>query len=203
MENEDAMDSAMLESARRGEAGFVQELPRTRAALAFADERHAGQQREIDGAPFVTHPLEVACLLHEAGYGDDVVAAGVLHDVVEDTTAERADLEESFGPEVARLVAAVTDDPEIADPAERKAALRLQVAQAGESAAVVFAADKISKARELRQLAQRERLDKEAQLRLDHYRESLVMLEELIPGHPLVTRLRAELAELEASAVRH
>ena len=136
MENEDAMDSAMLESARRGEAGFVQGLPRTRAALSFADERHAGQQREIYGAPFVTHPLEVACLLHEAGYGDDVVAAGVLHDVVEDTTAERGDLEERFGREVARLVAAVTDDPEISDPAERKAALRLQVAQAGESAAV-------------------------------------------------------------------
>jgi (p)ppGpp synthase/HD superfamily hydrolase len=201
MENEDAMDSAMLESARRGEAGFVQGLPRTRAALAFAEERHAGQRREIDGAPFVTHPLEVACLLHEAGYGDDVVAAGVLHDVVEDTTAERADLEERFGPEVARLVAAVTDDPQIADPAERKAALRLQVAQAGESAAVVFAADKISKARELRQLAQREQLDKEAQLRLDHYRESLAMLEELIPGHQLVARLRVELTELEASAV--
>jgi (p)ppGpp synthase/HD superfamily hydrolase len=201
MENGDAMDSAMLESARRGEAGFVQGLPRTQAALAFADERHAGQQRKIDGAPFVTHPVEVACLLHEAGYGDDVVAAGVLHDVLEDTTAERADLEESFGPEVARLVAALTDDPEIADPAERKAALRLQVAQAGENAAVVFAADKVSKARELRQLAQRERLGKEAQLRLDHYRESLAMLEELIPRHALVIRLRAELAELKASAV--
>jgi (p)ppGpp synthase/HD superfamily hydrolase len=98
MENGDAMDSAMLESARRGEAGFVQGLPRTQAALAFADERHAGQQRKIDGAPFVTHPVEVACLLHEAGYGDEVVAAGVLHDVLEDTTAERADLEKSFGP---------------------------------------------------------------------------------------------------------
>ena len=98
-------------------------------------------------------------------------------------------------------MAAVTDDPEISDPAERKAALRLQVAQAGESAAVVFAADKISKARELRQLAQRERLDEEAQLRLFHYRESLAMLEERLPAHPLVTRLRAELAELEASAV--
>jgi (p)ppGpp synthase/HD superfamily hydrolase len=194
------MDSTMLESARRGEAGFVQGLPRTRAALAFAEERHAGQQRELDGAPFVTHPLEVACLLHEAGYGDDVVAAGVLHDVVEDTTAERADLEERFGPEVARLVAALTDDPGIADPAERKAALRLQVADAGESAAVVFAADKVSKARELSQQAQREPLGANARLRLDHYRESLTMLEELIPEHPLVIRLRAELAELEASA---
>jgi (p)ppGpp synthase/HD superfamily hydrolase len=202
VENQDAMDSAMLESARRGDADFVRELPRTRAALAFADERHAGQLREIDGAPFVTHPLEVACFLQAAGYEDEVVAAGVLHDVIEDTNAQRSDLERRFGSEVARLVAAVTDDPSIADAAERKAALRLQVAQAGEAAAVIFAADKVSKARELKQLARRGPLGPQAQLRLEHYRESLSMLDGLIPGHDLVKRLRSELAELEASATR-
>jgi (p)ppGpp synthase/HD superfamily hydrolase len=196
------MDSAMLESARRGDVEFVRELPRTRAALAFADERHAGQLREVDGAPFVTHPLEVARFLHAAGYEDEVVAAGVLHDVIEDTSAQRSDLERRFGPEVARLVAAVTDDPSIADAAERKAALRLQVAHAGEAAAVIFAADKVSKARELKQLAQRGSLGPQAQLKMEHYRESLAMLDGLIPGHDLVERLRSELAELEASAAR-
>ena len=49
--------------------------------------------RDLDDLPFVTHPVEVACLLHEAGYSDEVVAAGVLHDVVEDTDAEAAELE--------------------------------------------------------------------------------------------------------------
>ena len=188
----------MLESARRGDAEFVRDLPRTRAALAFADERHAGQKREVDGAPFVTHPLEVASLLHKAGYPDDVVASGVLHEVLEDTSAQRSELESRFGPEVARLVAAVTDDPSIADPAERKAALRLQVAQAGDAAAVVFAADKVSKARELRQLAQRGPLGPQGQVRMEHYRESLAMLDGLIPGHDLVARLRTELTAIEA-----
>jgi (p)ppGpp synthase/HD superfamily hydrolase len=45
--------------------------PRTRAALAFAHERHAGQHRGADGAPFIAHPLEVAELLHAHGYPDD------------------------------------------------------------------------------------------------------------------------------------
>ena len=58
---------------------FVERSSLTREALAFADKRHAGQKREIDGEiPFVTHPIEAACLLHEGGYPDEVVAAGVL-----------------------------------------------------------------------------------------------------------------------------
>src|SRR5215218_6222751 len=129
---------------------FVERSPLTHDALAFADRWHAGQTRVVDGIPFVTHPVEVACLLQEAGYSDEVVAAGVLHDVLEDTEVERRDLEERFGPRVAELVASVSDDPAIENSIERKAALRAQVAGAGEQAAAVFAADKVSKASEMR-----------------------------------------------------
>jgi (p)ppGpp synthase/HD superfamily hydrolase len=175
---------------------FVERSPLTREALNFAASRHAGQTRENDGIPFVTHPVEVACLLHEAGYSDEVVAAGVLHDVLEDTDAERAELEQRFGARVAELVVAVSDDPSIEEDAERKAALRLQVAQAGECAAVVFAADKVSKARELRTRARHGRFQRTDEGKLEHYRASLDMLSELIPGHPLVEQLREELAAL-------
>jgi (p)ppGpp synthase/HD superfamily hydrolase len=177
-------------------------LPLTRAALEFADERHAGQRREADGAPFVIHPLEVAGLLDEAGCPDHVVAAGVLHDVLEDTDAERDELERRFGPEVAALVVAVTDDPSIEDRAERKAALRGQVARSGPDVALIFAADKVSKARELRLSASRGRLDESAYARIEHYEQSLTMLAQLIPGHGLVGRLRTELESLSAPAVR-
>jgi (p)ppGpp synthase/HD superfamily hydrolase len=177
---------------------FVERSPLTRDALAFADARHAGQTRDVDDLPFMTHPFEVACLLHEAGYADEVVAAGVLHDVLEDTDVERTELEARFGPEVARLVAAVTDDPSIEDHAERKAALRRQVAAAGECAAVVFAADKVSKARELRLRLSRGRFERRDHSRIDHYEASLEMLDELIPRHPLVDRLRLELEAVHA-----
>ena len=122
----DGLDS--LESMARTD--FVERSPLTRDALEFASTQHAGQKR-TDGIPFVTHPVEVACLLHEAGYSDDVVAAGVLHDVIEETDANQGELEERFGSNVADLVAAVSDDPSIEDDARRKAALREQVAAGG------------------------------------------------------------------------
>src|SRR5918998_638789 len=177
---------------------FVERSPLTRDALAFADQRHAGQTRDLDDLPFVTHPLEVACLLHEAGYQDEVVAAGVLHDVLEDTDAERSDLESRFGHRVAELVEAVTDDPTIEDDAERRAALRRQVAEAGEGAAVVFAADKGSKARELRVRATRGSSDGGDCDKFRHYEASLAMLADLIPGHELVDQLGMELEALQA-----
>jgi (p)ppGpp synthase/HD superfamily hydrolase len=177
---------------------FVKRSPLTKEALAFARERHAGQLRDLDDLPFVTHPVEVACLLHEAGYSDEVVAAGVLHDVLEDTDAELSELEAQFGPRVAELVAAVSDDPAIEDHAERKAALRRQVARAGECAAAVFAADKVSKARELRVRVSRGRFERRDESRIAHYEASLDMLSELIPGHQLVDQLRLELEALNA-----
>jgi (p)ppGpp synthase/HD superfamily hydrolase len=177
---------------------FVERSPLTRDALAFADQRHAGQTRDLDDLPFVTHPVEVACLLHEAGYQDEVVAAGVLHDVLEDTDAERSDLEARFGRRVAELVEAVTDDPTIEDDAERKAALRRQVADAGECAAVVFAADKVSKAREMRVRVSRGRFERADCGRFEHYEASLEMLSDLIPGHVLVDQLRMEVEALQA-----
>jgi (p)ppGpp synthase/HD superfamily hydrolase len=183
---------------------FVERSPLTRDALDFANERHRGQTRDLDGLPFVTHPMEVARLLHDAGYRDEVVAAGVLHDVLEDTDADHGELEARFGAPVADLVEAVTDDPSIADGVERKAALRRKVAAAGECAAVVFAADKVSKARELRLRVSRGRFREADAGRLAHYEASLAMLAELIPGHDFVEQLRMELAavrKLPASGV--
>ena len=177
---------------------FVEGSPLTRAALAFADQRHAGQTRDLDDLPFVTHPVEVACLLHEAGYADEVVAAGVLHDVLEDTDAEQSDLESRFGRRVAELVEAVTDDPSIEDDATRRAALRRKVADAGECAAVVFAADKVSKARELRVRVSRGRFGRADDGKLAHYEASLAMLSDLIPGHHFVDQLRMELEAVQA-----
>jgi (p)ppGpp synthase/HD superfamily hydrolase len=181
-----------------GRTDFVERSPLTRDALAFANQRHAGQTRDLDDIPFVTHPVEVACMLHEAGYPDQVVAAGVLHDVLEDTDAERSELEVRFGREVAELVEAVSDDPSIEEDGERKAALRHQVAHAGEHAAAVFAADKVSKARELRLRVSRGRFAREDEPKVAHYQASLEMLARLMPEHELVEQLRLELEALRA-----
>ena len=120
------------------------------AVLAWATARHASQRRTFDNAPFIVHPLEVASMLSARGYEDDVVAAGLLHDVVEQADASLADVRERFGERVADLVAAVTEDDGIADYDARKAALRERMAAAGPQAHAIYAADKIAKVRELR-----------------------------------------------------
>jgi (p)ppGpp synthase/HD superfamily hydrolase len=175
---------------------FADHLPLTQRAVEFAMERHAGQRRLADGAAFVVHPLEVASLLERSHYPDYVVAAAVLHDVLEDTDAERSDLETRFGPEVSELVALVSDDPSIADEEERKDEVRERVREAGGFAPVVYAADKVSKVRELRVLLLRG-MDAEAKVKLARHRKSLAMLEETIPESRLVELLRFELEAFE------
>jgi HD domain len=143
--------SAFCELATRGRRGrrSLWRLPRTRAALAYAEQVHAGQRRQVDGAPFILDPIEVAGLLYNAGAPDRVIAAGVLHDIIEKTAADAADLRARSGLAITKLVVAVSEDEGIAAYAERKAALREHVTRAGHEALMLFAADKISKVREL------------------------------------------------------
>ena len=180
---------------------FVEGLPVTEAALAYAERVHAGQRRAVDGAPFIFHPLDVASLLYSVGATDPVIAAGVLHDVIEDTAAVASDLRGRFGRKVTDLVVAVSEDDRIADHDARKAALRAQVAASGHDALLLFAADKLSIVRALR-AALRRGIDDEvtpaSAEKLRHYHRSLELLEELEPDAPLVRRLRNELDQLDA-----
>jgi (p)ppGpp synthase/HD superfamily hydrolase len=169
--------------------------------LAFAAERHAGQRRDADGAPFIAHPIEVGSLLYEVGAADDVIAAGVLHDTIEKASTNRAELRRRFGARTAALVAAVTEDERIRGYAKRKAALRHQVEAAGTDALMVFAADKVSKIRELpveRSGTQAETVSRTRQRKITHYRHCLEMLERHIADSPLVVQLRAELEKRTA-----
>ena len=181
---------------------FLDDLPLGRAAWVYAEEAHRGQVRKSDSMPFISHPVEVARLLHDVRAPDRLVAAALLHDTVERTDTTAHDLRQRFGRDVAELVGAVSEDPAVDSYRERKADLRERATSSGEEAAVLFAADKVSKVRQYRdQLARSgEETEQPRSRRLDHYSESLRRLESVIPRHPLVVTLRAELAELEPFA---
>ena len=173
---------------------FAAELPKTQAALMYAGRLHEGQHRAADGAPFIVHPIEVGMLLYESRADDEVIAAGVLHDTLEKTDATEYDIYARFGRRVGDIVCAVSHDPGIAGYARRKAALREQVANAGDDALTVFAADKLSKVRELR-LGDASGI-KVRSRKLKHYRLSLTLLQERLPDSSLVAALAAELTGL-------
>jgi hypothetical protein len=119
-----------------------------------------------------------------------------------------AELRERFGGRIARLVVAVSEDSRVGSYGARKAKLRRSVAAAGDEALKLFAADKISKVRELRRLdstaaGQTHRTPREHETnerRLAHYRECLTLLQERLPDSPLVQQLEAELTRLGRDA---
>ena len=100
------------------------EIRQVIAALAFAARAHANQRRK--GAaqePYVNHLIEVADLVAEATEGADADAliAALLHDVAEDCGVSHAQLADSFGAEVARLVAECSDDMSLPKDERRRA----------------------------------------------------------------------------------
>ncbi len=72
-----------------------------------AEELHHGQKRR-SGEPYIIHPMAVAHILSQLGMDDETLVAGLLHDVVEDTSYTREMMTEDFGDEVALLVDGVT-----------------------------------------------------------------------------------------------
>jgi GTP pyrophosphokinase len=76
-------------------------------AFNFAYQLHEGQYRK-SGEPYIAHPVAVASLLRDLGGDSAMIAAGFLHDVVEDTDVTPEEIEERFGVNVRQLVEAVT-----------------------------------------------------------------------------------------------
>jgi len=103
---------------------------------------HNGQTRE-GGLPYITHPVAVAKLLEQSGYGEDVIAAGLLHDVLEDTGCELEKMEKAAGPKVTAIVLQVTDKDKTARWPERKKAYLSALENASPEALAVSCADKL------------------------------------------------------------
>lgn len=123
-----------------------------REALATAQRAHAGQlRRGSDGRPFIDHPVAVAELLTKERQSDEVIAAALLHDVVEKSDTDLAAVRERFGDVVAALVEAMTEDESIADYEARKEEHRRRVAESEPAALAIFAADKLTNVAMLRE----------------------------------------------------
>ncbi len=118
-------------------------------AADFAARRHSGMQRKGRGnEPYVNHLAEVANLLSAATEGADaeLVAAGWLHDTIEDTETTHQELAGIFGERVAALVVEVTDDMTLPKP-ERRQKQIIEAPKKLPGAKLIKIADKISNLR--------------------------------------------------------
>jgi guanosine-3',5'-bis(diphosphate) 3'-pyrophosphohydrolase len=175
-------------------------------ALRFARRAHLVQHRKQTHEQFVEHPIAVAHLLSEAGVDGSILAAAYLHDVVEKTEVEPAEIRRRFGTGVAEVVDALSDDASIEDYAERKRALKRQVIDAGRKPVLIYAADRLANMRDWRKVAPDgreeigERLGTSFQERLDLWAEDLAGLSEYDPDLPFLAEIEIELSALRADA---
>jgi (p)ppGpp synthase/HD superfamily hydrolase len=174
------------------------------SALRFARRVHLGQYRKQTGEQFVEHPIAVAQLLSNAGYGGALIAAAYLHDVVEKTDVQLDEIRERFGPGVASLVDCLSEDPDIDGYGERKRSLRRGILASAGDPVVIYAADRVANMRDWLKVTPEnrpacgERLGTTLDERLELWTEDLEELHDLDPQTPFLSEIQADLSTLKA-----
>jgi (p)ppGpp synthase/HD superfamily hydrolase len=117
-------------------------------ALRMASAGHRDQVRKGSGIPYIEHPFAVAMILDRAGFDEDVVIAGLLHDLVEDTDVTLDQVREGFGAQVAEMVSFCSEEKLDAEGRKRPWIDRKRdhleaVLQASELARAIVLADKL------------------------------------------------------------
>lgn len=88
-------------------------------ALEYAAVAHDGQKRKDNFTPYIVHPFAVGMILLQYGFSEEVVIAGILHDVVEDTIYSLTDIQEKFGEKISHIIDGVTENKKIISQKER------------------------------------------------------------------------------------
>lgn len=128
-------------------------MNQTKIALIYATAAHAavGQRRKYTGDPYIVHPIRVRKIVYIYGGDADMQAAAYLHDVVEDTDVDIADIQDMFGKDIAEIVEGLTDvsRPEDGNRDTRKAMDREHSANASYKAQFVKCADIIDNSKDI------------------------------------------------------
>jgi (p)ppGpp synthase/HD superfamily hydrolase len=174
---------------------FVRSDPLLHDAYELAYAAHHGPRRR--GETNIDHPVSVAELLASQGFEREIVAAALLHDVVEDTDTDPQELSERFGTPVSELVREMTEDQSIPSYEERKAEHRSRMARS-RSVAAIYAADKLANLRDMRRLYAEvgeraaERFTAPLELRARLWLEDAALAERVLPDSELARELSAE-----------
>ena len=121
-------------------------------AIIFAVKAHAGTERRGKGFPYIVHPMEAVEIVATMTNDQEMLAAAVLHDTVEDTDVTIEQIRSEFGDRVASFVAAESDEPHQSPDSEenwhaRKQAAIDRLSKASHDAKIVALGDKLSNMR--------------------------------------------------------
>lgn len=122
-----------------------------RSARQFAEKAYEGQTRKYTNETYINHPVAVASLVNDVGSDNNMIAAALLHDIVEDTPITIHDISKEFSNDIACLVDELTD---ISKPADgnrkaRKEIDRMHTAKASDRAKTIKLADLIDNSKSI------------------------------------------------------
>ena len=119
-------------------------------ATQYTVKKHEGQYRRGLNIPYSTHLFGVARILKAAGYEDDIVVAGLLHDLFEDTDATEEEVRELFGDHILALVKAVSEPDKSLNWEQRKQHMINQIKYLSENTLAIVLAEKIQNVRAIK-----------------------------------------------------
>jgi (p)ppGpp synthase/HD superfamily hydrolase len=118
-------------------------------ALQIAAKAHVNQRRKGSDIPYIVHPVAVGMILMKAGYDETLVAAGILHDTVEDTDLSLQDIEQEFGPKIAEIVGGCSEPDKALSWDQRKTHTIEYLKNAPNDIRAVACADKLHNIRSI------------------------------------------------------
>ena len=130
----------------------MKDTPLINKAKILAGKAHEGQFRKYSGMPYIVHPIEVATIVQTVEHSDEMIAAALLHDVVEDTDYSFEDIAKEVSPEVADLVKGLTDvsSPQDGNRKVRKAIDKDHLAEQNAEVQTIKLADVISNSQDIK-----------------------------------------------------
>ena len=130
----------------------MKDTPLINKAKMLAGKAHEGQFRKYSGMPYIVHPIEVATIVQSVDHTDEMIAAALLHDVVEDTDYSFEDIANEVSPKVSELVKGLTDvsNPQDGNRKVRKAIDKDHLAEQSAEVQTIKLADVISNSQDIK-----------------------------------------------------
>lgn len=184
--------------------------PTVKAAIRFSIKTHEvyqKQKRKGKDIPYITHPLIVGLLIARAGGDDYLIAAGILHDTIEDSTSQkkvtREMLAKRFGERIAKIVDDVSENPRIKNWEQKKLEAISRIEKFSRDSLLVKAADVLANSTELLNDYQHHgreiftRFSAPAEKVIWYYLTASAAILKKSPGIPFFEDLKKNVSELE------
>lgn len=171
-------------------------------AIIVAAKAHEHQYRKATDIPYITHPFSVGMMLLKYGYSEEIIAAGILHDTVEDTDLTLEDINREFGQTIAELVQGASEKDKSLSWEERKQAAIDQLDTAPKNICIVVCADKLHNLRSIQQELEMEgekvwnKFKRGREKQEWYYRSIVSKLENQLAGEQIFIQLKNEVEKV-------